>query len=209
MEVAERMPYVSRGGFKLAGGAGSFSDRRVAAAFAWMWDRPPADSPIACCSAARRGCTRSMWATGSSTGNCATIRAWSFAKASTRAIFSRPIFRRTFDLAVCDASFISATLLIPAIVPAPEALLLRKHGEMVILVKPQFEVGQGPGGQRRHCARSRSCTAPPAIACERRWKRFGFAASLLESPILGAEGNREFLLYARPVKFLASCLITK
>src|SRR5213076_2491388 len=47
-----------------------------------------------------------------------------------------------FDLAACDASFISATLLIPAIVP-----LLTKRGEMVILVKPQFEVGKGEVGK--------------------------------------------------------------
>ena len=51
-------------------------------------------------------------------------------------------FPEKFDLAVCDASFISATLLIPAIVP-----LLAGTGEMIILVKPQFEVGKGEVGK--------------------------------------------------------------
>src|SRR6185369_13399553 len=67
-----------------------------------------------------------------------------------------------FDLIVCDASFISTTLLIPAITP-----LLSERGEMVILVKPQFEVGRtevGKGGIVRDpelhqaaCNRVRTC----------------------------------------------------
>jgi 23S rRNA (cytidine1920-2'-O)/16S rRNA (cytidine1409-2'-O)-methyltransferase len=102
-------------------------------------------------------------------------------------------FPETFDLAVCDASFISATLLIRAIVP-----LLRKRGEMVILVKPQFEVGKdqvGRGGIVRDPELHRAaCDRVRAVV-----ESLGFSASLLDSPILGAEGNREFLLYARPV----------
>ena len=46
------------------------------------------------------------------------------------------------DLAVCDVSFISATLILPA-----AARLLRPEGEMVVLVKPQFEVGKGQVGK--------------------------------------------------------------
>jgi 23S rRNA (cytidine1920-2'-O)/16S rRNA (cytidine1409-2'-O)-methyltransferase len=97
-----------------------------------------------------------------------------------------------FDLAVCDASFISATLLLPAIAP-----LLKEDGEMIILVKPQFEVGRdevGKGGivrvpalHQAACARVRACA-----------EQLGYRASVIESPILGAEGNREFLLYAQP-----------
>ena len=97
-----------------------------------------------------------------------------------------------FDLAVCDASFISTTLLIPAIVP-----LLTKRGEMVILVKPQFEAGKGevgkggivrdPARHRQACDRVQACV-----------EAHGFRASIMESPIKGAEGNREFLLYAQP-----------
>jgi 23S rRNA (cytidine1920-2'-O)/16S rRNA (cytidine1409-2'-O)-methyltransferase len=97
-----------------------------------------------------------------------------------------------FDLAVCDVSFISATLLIPAITG-----LLRERGEMVILVKPQFEAGKdqvGKGGiVRDPQVHQAACDRVRAVVEER-----GFRAEIMESPILGAEGNREFLLYARP-----------
>lgn len=100
-------------------------------------------------------------------------------------------FPEKFELAVCDASFISATLLIPAIVP-----LLTKHGEMVILVKPQFEVGReqvGKGGIVRDPELHRAACEKVKAAVE----AVGFTGSIIESPILGSEGNREFLLYAR------------
>jgi 23S rRNA (cytidine1920-2'-O)/16S rRNA (cytidine1409-2'-O)-methyltransferase len=102
-------------------------------------------------------------------------------------------FPALFHLAVCDVSFISATLLLAAIRP-----LLSEHGEMVILVKPQFEVEReqvGKGGIVRDpalhqaaCARVRTCA-----------EQLGFSAEITESPILGAEGNREFLLHAKPI----------
>jgi 23S rRNA (cytidine1920-2'-O)/16S rRNA (cytidine1409-2'-O)-methyltransferase len=96
-----------------------------------------------------------------------------------------------FDLAVCDASFISATLLLPAM-----AALLREDGKMVVLVKPQFEVGKGEVGKG-------GVVRDPALheaACQRVRRcaeRLGFTTQLTESPVLGAEGNREFLLYAQ------------
>ncbi len=104
-------------------------------------------------------------------------------------------FPEPFDLAVCDASFISATLLVPAIAPLLAQPPSRKHGEMVILVKPQFEVGKdqvGKGGIVRDPALHRAACGRVRAAVE----ALGFSASVMESPILGAEGNREFLLYA-------------
>jgi 23S rRNA (cytidine1920-2'-O)/16S rRNA (cytidine1409-2'-O)-methyltransferase len=94
------------------------------------------------------------------------------------------------DLIVCDVSFISVTLILPAAVP-----LLRPGGQMVILIKPQFEVGRGQVGKG-------GIVRDPELhlaACERvagAVREFGFATSMMESPILGAEGNKEFLLYA-------------
>jgi len=95
------------------------------------------------------------------------------------------------DLATFDVSFISVTLILPAVVP-----LLRPGGRMVILVKPQFEVGKGHVGKggivrdpelhREACARVEDAVT-----------HLGFETSIMESPILGAEGNKEFLLYAR------------
>jgi 23S rRNA (cytidine1920-2'-O)/16S rRNA (cytidine1409-2'-O)-methyltransferase len=95
------------------------------------------------------------------------------------------------DLAVCDVSFISVTLILPAIVP-----LLNAGGEMIVLVKPQFEAGReqvGKGGIIRDPAvQQAACDRVAAAAAE-----LGFATAIIESPILGAEGNREFLLHAR------------
>jgi 23S rRNA (cytidine1920-2'-O)/16S rRNA (cytidine1409-2'-O)-methyltransferase len=95
------------------------------------------------------------------------------------------------DLAVCDVSFISVTLILPALAP-----LLRPDAEMVILVKPQFEsrreqVGKGgivrdPELHRAACER-----------VERAVREMSYGTQIIESPILGAEGNKEFLLYAR------------
>ncbi|MCS6953779.1 MAG: TlyA family RNA methyltransferase [Bryobacterales bacterium] len=95
------------------------------------------------------------------------------------------------DLAVCDVSFISVTLILPAV-----AALLQPAGEMVILVKPQFEVGRGQVGKG-------GIVRDPALhrfACdrvERAVRALGYTASVIESPLPGAEGNKEFLLYAR------------
>ena len=95
------------------------------------------------------------------------------------------------DIIVCDVSFISVTLLISAL-----AALLAAQGDWIILVKPQFEVGRelvGKGGIVRDATAHR-------LACEKVGSALeagGFSSALMESPIVGAEGNREFLLHAR------------
>ena len=93
-------------------------------------------------------------------------------------------------LAVCDVSFISATLILPAIVP-----LLQSDGELVILVKPQFEVGRGQVG-KGGIVREPELQQAACRRVEDAARHLGFETALMESPILGAEGNREFLLYA-------------
>jgi 23S rRNA (cytidine1920-2'-O)/16S rRNA (cytidine1409-2'-O)-methyltransferase len=94
------------------------------------------------------------------------------------------------DIAVCDVSFISVALILPALQP-----LLRENAEMVILVKPQFEVGRddvGKGGIVRDPELHQAvCRKIEALVREQ-----GFQTSIIDSPILGAEGNREFLLHA-------------
>ena len=98
------------------------------------------------------------------------------------------------DLLVMDVSFISATLVLPAVVEA--AFTSSRAGKMgVVLVKPQFEAGRkhvGKGGivrdedaQLAAVARVRA-TLLDLGATRTDW---------IESPILGAEGNREFLLF--------------
>lgn len=96
-----------------------------------------------------------------------------------------------------DVSFISATLVIPAVVRALAPAGERWQGEAVLLVKPQFEAGRehvGKGGIVRDPAahqlaidRVRNCV----LDLE------GEALALIDSPILGTEGNKEFLLHAR------------
>ena len=99
------------------------------------------------------------------------------------------------DFAALDVSFISATLVLPAVLRAARAGAHRRL-ELVVLVKPQFEAGReavGKGGIVRD---------PKAqLAAVERVRRaaieLGAAASdVTDSPILGAEGNREFLLHA-------------
>ena len=103
----------------------------------------------------------------------------------------------TIDLAVMDVAFISATLVLPAVMSAAFASL-GTHGKkrVIVLVKPQFEVGReqvGKGGIVRDPA------LQAASVDKVKQSLFGLGcarASVIESPILGAEGNREFLLYA-------------
>jgi 23S rRNA (cytidine1920-2'-O)/16S rRNA (cytidine1409-2'-O)-methyltransferase len=97
------------------------------------------------------------------------------------------------DLIVCDASFISLTIVLPAALAlaAPDARL-------VALIKPQFEVGKGrvgKGGVVRDPALHREvCEGIAAwLAAQPGWEVVG----LTESPIRGPEGNVEFLIHAR------------
>jgi len=95
------------------------------------------------------------------------------------------------DLAVCDVSFISVTLILPAVVP-----ILKTGGQMIVLVKPQFEAGRdqvGKGGIVRDPAVQQAACDRVAAAVE----ALGFRWSTVDSPIEGAEGNREILLHAQ------------
>ena len=95
------------------------------------------------------------------------------------------------DLATFDVSFISVTLILPAVAP-----ILRPEGCMVILIKPQFEVGKGQVG-KGGIVRSPELHREACVRVESAVKRLGFETSIMQSPITGAEGNHEFLLYAR------------
>ncbi len=91
-----------------------------------------------------------------------------------------------------DVSFISATLVLPAVLAAAPSL-----EEAVILVKPQFEAGRanvGKGGIVRDAA-AHQLAIDRVADCVRSlgWE----VVETIASPITGAEGNREFLLYAR------------
>ncbi len=100
------------------------------------------------------------------------------------------------DFVAMDVSFISATMVLHAVIGAafPESAAERSGRQMVVLVKPQFEVGReqvGKGGIVRDPAAQLGAVekvrqALLALNCAR--------TDVIDSPILGAEGNREFLL---------------
>lgn len=100
----------------------------------------------------------------------------------------RTIVPEPIDLAVIDVSFISLTLVLPAVVA-----LLKERANVVVLVKPQFEVGKGQVGRRgivRDDAQRRAVTEK-VIACA---ERLGLRLQgLLDSPVIGRKGNREIL----------------
>lgn len=102
-------------------------------------------------------------------------------------------FNARFDLAVMDVSFISVRKIIPALVA-----LLKPTAKMIVLIKPQFEVGRGEvgkGGIVRDAEKHERVVAEiNEFARELGWNVNG----VMESPIRGAEGNKEFLaIYAR------------
>ncbi len=126
------------------------------------------------------------------------------AKARARAEGALPTVRRrragreqvdvtpVFDLVTGDVSFISLTLILPAVAP-----LLKAGGELLMLVKPQFELqpGQvGKGGIVRDAAlyplveqRIRDCCTGLGLQ----------VVAWLDSAIEGGDGNREFFIHAR------------
>jgi 23S rRNA (cytidine1920-2'-O)/16S rRNA (cytidine1409-2'-O)-methyltransferase len=99
-------------------------------------------------------------------------------------------FSGQFELAVMDVSFISATKVLPAIVP-----LVVPGGAIVTLIKPQFEVGRGEVGAggivRDPEKRQRVVEEVNSTARELGLEVVG----VIESPIAGAEGNVEFLAF--------------
>ena len=100
-------------------------------------------------------------------------------------------FGEIVDRAVCDASFISLRLLLPAI-----DAILPEAGEAVVLIKPQFEAGRERLGKN-------GVVRDPSVHCAVVREVLDFAvretrlrpAGLSWSPVLGPEGNMEFLCH--------------
>ena len=96
------------------------------------------------------------------------------------------------DLAVVDVSFISLTLVLPVV-----AKLLAPRGEIIALIKPQFEAGRdqvGKGGIVRDARIHRTVIEKIANYAIERGLRLG---GLCRSPIEGADGNVEFFIFLR------------
>jgi len=94
------------------------------------------------------------------------------------------------DLAVVDVSFISLRLVLPAV-----SRLLGADAEFLALIKPQFEVGRGHVGKNGivtdDTARDAAVRATRTEAESLGWRIGG----IVDSPIAGGDGNREFLMH--------------
>lgn len=94
-----------------------------------------------------------------------------------------------------DVSFISVTLILPAVIAALTTPAQHWQGEAVILIKPQFEAGRGnvgkggivrdPEARKQAVERVTTCVA----------EQGGTEIEVIDSPILGMEGNHEYLLH--------------
>jgi 23S rRNA (cytidine1920-2'-O)/16S rRNA (cytidine1409-2'-O)-methyltransferase len=184
------VPYVSRGGVKLAHGLDHFAI-------------DPAGLVALDVGASTGGFTDVMLQRGASTVYAVDVGHgqldWRLrnharvvvlertnARHLTRAMIALPI-----DLVVCDASFISLKTVLPAALG-----LTRPQATMVALIKPQFEVGKGRVGKG-------GVVRDPALHAEvcddiARWlEAAGWRVrGITPSPITGPKGNREFLVCA-------------
>ncbi len=116
-------------------------------------------------------------------------------KLNARSITADQLPRAEFDAVVMDLSFISLKSVLPAVWP-----LLRKGGTLVALVKPQFEAGKAEADKGRGVIRDRA-VQQSVLESVRDFalERLPGAALVgtMDSPIEGADGNREFLLCLR------------
>ena len=188
IEILARMPWVSRGGYKLAGAIDH-------------WGIDVTGRVCVDIGSSTGGFTDCLLQRGAARVHSVDVGAgqlhWKL-RTDPRVVVHEGVNARYIepatlgepvDLAVCDVSFISVTLILPMLPP-----LLQPDGALVILVKPQFEVGRtqvGRGGIVRDPAHEAVCSKVEDAA-----RMLGFRTDLMESPLPGAEGNKEFLLYA-------------
>lgn len=102
------------------------------------------------------------------------------------------------DLATVDVSFISLEMILPKVFRGMALTATLRRGGVIALIKPQFEAGRnnvGKGGIVRDPAvHERVVTRITAFCARQGWP----AQGVIESPILGADGNKEFLVWLHP-----------
>ncbi|MEY3773487.1 MAG: hypothetical protein RLZZ129_267 [Verrucomicrobiota bacterium] len=113
-------------------------------------------------------------------------------KINARHLTAAALPRPDFDVIVMDLSFISLKSVLPAVWP-----LLRTGGRLIALVKPQFEAGKAEADKGRGVIRD-AAVQEATLAGVRDFALTGLRGARLvghmDSPITGADGNREFLL---------------
>ena len=188
----QALPYVSRGGFKLAEGLDHFS-------------LDPADMTAIDVGASTGGFTDVLLQRGAAHVYAVDVghgqldwtlrndpRVTVLEKTNARHLTVEQV-PEPVDIVVCDASFISLRLVLPASLQR-----VRPDGWLIALIKPQFEVGKGEVGKggvvRDEALHRRVCEEIEAWLSQMQgWAVIG----VTPSPILGPKGNREFLIGAR------------
>lgn len=190
IEVTGELPYVSRGGHKLEAALDGFSIDPVGKV---CLDVGASTGGFTDC-LLQRGAAR-VHAVDTGAGQIA----WKL-RTDTRVVLHENTNARYLqstdigelvELAVLDVSFISATLVLPAVITC-----ISPDAEIVVLVKPQFEVGRGQVG-KGGIVRNAALHQQACRRVETALREMGYRSSIMECPLPGAEGNREFLLYAR------------
>ncbi len=190
IELSSRLPYVSRGGFKLEAALGHFG---IAVTGKVCADIGSSTGGFTDC-LLQRGAAR-VYAVDVGVGQLdwklrndprVVVREGVNARYLKPGDLPEPV-----DLATADVSFISLTLILPAL-----SALLTPSGEMVILVKPQFEVGRGQVG-RGGIVRDPELHRAVCAKVEAALGGSGWRTERMDSPIAGAGGNREFLVHGR------------
>jgi 23S rRNA (cytidine1920-2'-O)/16S rRNA (cytidine1409-2'-O)-methyltransferase len=184
-------PYVSRGGVKLEGALRAF-------------DVNPEGRVALDVGASTGGFTHCLLLHGAQKVFAVDVGygqfAWSLRNDSRVVLFERTNIRtlsaekipEAIELAVMDVSFISLKKVIPCVLP-----VLAREGEMICLVKPQFEAGKGKvgkGGVVRDEEQIQGILEDMRTFVED--QRLAFCG-IRESVLKGPKGNREFFLYAR------------
>jgi 23S rRNA (cytidine1920-2'-O)/16S rRNA (cytidine1409-2'-O)-methyltransferase len=185
VEVAEAMPYASRGGLKLEAALAGFG-------------LDPAGKVVADVGASTGGFTDCLLQRGAARVYAIDVGygqlAWSLRQDPRVVVMERTNVRyleslpEPIDLVTIDVSFISLGLVLPVV-----ARWLKERGCIVALVKPQFEVGKGEVGRGGVVRRPEQHVE--VLARVAGWAReLGLRLeALAPSPVLGPAGNREFL----------------
>ncbi len=195
LEVRQPPRFVSRGGEKLAAALARFAVR-------------VAGAQVLDVGASTGGFTDCVLQAGAAAVVCVDVgraqlharlradpRVTNLEKVNARTLAPGALPRAEFDLVVMDLSFISLRTVLP-----PVWAFLRAGGTLVALVKPQFEAGKAAADKGRGVIRDRA-VQEAALAAVRDFARAELPGAVLvgtmDSPIAGADGNREFLLCLR------------
>lgn len=190
LTIRAPLPYVSRGGYKLAGALDTF-------------DVSPAGLVCADIGASTGGFTDVLLQRGASKVYAIDVGygqlAWKLRQDGRVVVMDRVNARyleslpEPIELVVIDVSFIS----LEHILRVAQKLLKPEAGRIVALIKPQFEAGKGEVG-RGGIVRDPQVHQTVKEKIERFSKELGlFVEGIIESSIVGTEGNVEFLIYLK------------